>query len=147
MINVKRHAEVIANSEPAQGYGFAIATTLILTVLEYAIPAIIKCYLSNHAVGASPEDNAAHLKDIAEKAYHVHRGVGRYSPQILRLMRESVRDGVKATGDDGEVTDDQCDAISARTLDHARGVDVGEIAAAINDVCPVLATIKLDDTV
>jgi hypothetical protein len=143
MTNVRRHAELIANSEPAHGYGFAIATTLILTVLEYAIPAIIKCYLSNHAVGASPEDNAAHLKDIAEKAYHVHRGVGRYSPQILRLMRESVRDGVKSTGDDGEVTDEQCDAISARTLDHARGLGVEEIQQMVSEVCPVLATIKI----
>ena len=149
MDNVTRHAELIAGRQPSEGYGFAVVTIIAAKILEYAIPKIIECCLSeNTSVGAAtPKDNARQLKHLAEMSWLRHRQ--KYAPGIIRQMRPHMQEGAKLTDHEGNepMSDDECDSLSAKTLDHARGIGVDEMATMVNEVCPVLATIKIDPAV
>jgi predicted metal-dependent hydrolase len=92
---------------------------------------------------ASAEEVAAEAKKRAEDAWRPEEND--YSRHALRDMRAQSQ---KALEDQGHIADrESVDTMSRIVLDRARGVGVDEIQDVVNEVCPVVATIKLDDTV
>jgi hypothetical protein len=147
MSQVKQHAEAVAAS--SQGYG--IATELILVVAEYAIPALIKCWLANRTgvtAGMSDADKATELKHLAEANY---LGSAGYDWRLIRDMQRSTRDAtIKAIEQiEGRTMthhelhhDDRLSSVnlaraSSAILDRARTSELSGISGLLTEVATI----------
>lgn len=146
MNSIRSHAEAIANSPQAAGYGFAPA--LLIPIAEYVLPILLKCVISRLAEGATEAEQSAEVKRVAESAWNPCEG--EYSINVLRQMRPHTHAAMVSQPIESRVIPHgpaDVDNASRLILDHARCVEDRDIQQTINEVCPVLATIKVDDKV
>lgn len=134
-----------AESADRHGYGlenhlsgYGISIELIALVAEYAIPALIKCWLSNHQEKQPTSSPQRQLKDLAERNWISEDG--RYRMQLLRWMRpETLRASIRANSRLGV---HQLDAMSTAMLDRARQSSEQEVVELLTEVATIdLSTI------
>jgi hypothetical protein len=142
MSAIKRHAAAIAEQPTRDGYGFAISTTILLTVAEYVIPAIIKCWINNHATAANA-DHASDLKSIASAQWIASQQ--EYSTWILDQMEPQTRHALRRAGT-RHPNEDEIKAYSSAILDDARLGNVEDIRADIGEVLTEVATVDLGNS-
>lgn len=137
MSHIDRHAEAMAASARAEGYGFAWA--LVIPVAKLLLPIFLRCVASKLDSSASPEQVAAAAKQRAEDAWKPEEND--YSRHTLRDMRAQSQ---KALEDQGHIADRQsADEMSRMILDRARGVGVEDIQQTYLE-CPLVGEITLE---
>ena len=144
MGSIRRHAEAIARDPKSSGYGFPIA--LLIPVVEFLGPIFLKCIISKMSESATAEQKAAEVKRVAESSWNGSD----YDKHVLRQMRPHTYNAMITGEVDNRIIPrdaNDVDNVSRLILDRARGVDMPEIQEMVNEVCPVIGEITLDETI